>query len=65
MRSVLLAEDKYKMFLCGYSSQKNNFFPGCFAPGGLYGESFAFLSERPPDSVVFAEGSEIVVYREG
>lgn len=33
--------------------------------GGLYGESFAFLSERPPDSVVFAEGSEIVVYRKG
>ena len=32
---------------------------------GLYGERFAFLSQRQPDSVVFAEGSEIVVYRKG
>ena len=32
---------------------------------GLYGESFDFLSHREPDSVVFAEGSEIVVYRKG
>ncbi len=30
---------------------------------GLYGESFSFLSGRQPDSVVFAEGSEIVVFR--
>ncbi|MCH8075457.1 MAG: DUF2071 domain-containing protein [SAR324 cluster bacterium] len=32
---------------------------------GLYGERFAFLSGRPPDSVVFAEGSQIVVYGKG
>lgn len=30
--------------------------------GGLYGESFAFLSTQKPSSVVLAEGSEIVVY---
>ncbi len=29
----------------------------------LYGKKFGFLSKSKPDSVVFAEGSEILVYR--
>jgi hypothetical protein len=32
---------------------------------GLYGESFGFLEERKPDSVVFAVGSEIKVFAKG
>lgn len=29
--------------------------------GKLYGEEFAFLNSKPPDSVMLAEGSEIIV----
>src|SRR2546423_7783978 len=31
--------------------------------GRTYGDKFAFLSDQPPYSVLFAKGSEVIVYK--